>query len=178
MPVDTDKIVDTNKVVDYRDLNIYSIIVAKPVFTNKVFESEILYHNEPLILSTPEFKVICFDNSLLEIEFLDSKFYDVVCSLDTYIVDCIERDSKKIFGQSLDYDAVQFIYKKMVQLPLSLDSNPRLVLPVEDLKIIKNSSKISGSLYLGKVKFYKNRFCIDAKFVENKRYYEQTSSSS
>lgn len=171
--------------VNYPDINLYSITFEKPLLNNTdhTYESSIVYKNKGstsssnLVVLTPKMKVLTSDssNSVIEFEFIDDhpKFYDIMCALDNCIIDGIHRNSLKMFDKQFKLDIVEAMYQKMILLPLSLEANPRMILPVDtvhvsddDLKSIKDGSRVACTLKFDRIKFYKNRFVTHATIIK------------
>lgn len=143
--------------MEYSDVNLYSITFSEPIYQEEdsIYSSTVQYEdgeNEgDFYIKTSRLRVDEIQKvgnlTKITVEFLlsDPKFYEVVRSIDNYVVDEIVKNGDEWFGISPKYDTIENLFKKTVQLPDRLEKFPRMdIFVVGEVEVIdKNGDNVS-----------------------------------
>ena len=181
--------------LDYKKVNLYMFSLAQPnyesdynVFISKLIEMDISGQTKQLNVKSDSLKLvyICIKDNNLQIEFLPSSnnFYNFINALDVKAKDEIIKKGPEWFGNSLNSDTVNNIYKQSVQLPVKLPGFPTVNFKIgENCKIVgarrkklifdslKPNMEIELSFTIEGVYFNKNKcnlvYCVNCIKVIN-----------
>ena len=188
--------------LEYSNINLYSIILNDPIYNkdDNIYVSSIRYNIEDNLeefyIKSSRLKVINIEKigniTKIEAEFLltEPKFYEIVHSMDNYVIDQVVKNGNEWFGINLNYDTIENLFKKTIELPQRLDNFPKMIIfilsdstiydksgekiLVED---IKENNEIITTLHLKNIEFHVNKYNLVyiAKTIEICNYFCQTS---
>lgn len=117
-------------------------------YGGNVYCSKILYNHQPAILDIGIFKLVQF-NSEIYLEFTNNDItYNQFNALETYIINTISSDSKRILGTPTSRNNIANLLKSISQLPKSLNNKPYIkLIPSKNIIITLNSAQITDKIF-------------------------------
>lgn len=129
------------------------------------FLSRITYDGD---LESHGMKIVDITSDKIELEFLPRypEFYDLIYSIDNYVVDGIMANGEKWFGSKPNYDTVHHMFQNSIDIPTSLHHCPTMTVymnkncqilgkkgDVIDLNDLQVNSEVSIDLTLSHIIF-------------------------
>lgn len=133
--------------IDYNKIKLFSLNLGQPTFISEkgIYLSSIYNENNNKVgIKKINFRLLQVKNRELHLEFLYStnEFYNFMLDLDKYIRDQIISNGSTWFGNNLDGDTINNIYKTAINLPDKIPSFPYIkFLCHEDCKITGKKRK-------------------------------------
>ena len=133
-----------------KEINVQLYNLKQPIFdqTLNLFISQFLDNNDKLCeIKSSSLKFIDLKNNYIQIEFLPSSndFYNLINNLDNYIKDLIINNGSKWFNSNLNIETINNIFKRSINLPLSIPSLPLMDLSIGNKLKITNKKKRTGN---------------------------------
>jgi hypothetical protein len=164
---------------DTKEINISSYILNRPIFNQSLslFISQFTNNAEQICyIKSPSLKIVSTSDNNISIEFLPSsnEFYKFILSLDNHIKNLIIENGLSWFNSSLSFETIDLIFKKSVNLPISLPSLPMMTFHTDDntkifykkkknkinIQDLTNNMEVQINFTIKGVNFFKNKCCI------------------
>ena len=116
-------------------------------------------------INTPKLKVIDSEINYVIVEILDNNFYNLMMELDMKLIKFIHENSLKIFGSDVAINVLHDMYKKSIQLPIKIGSNPYLKIKTSEYDKLNIDNIIEININIDFIYFFKNK-CY-TEFVAN-----------
>jgi len=137
---------------DYKEINLYSFHFNQPEFESNynIFISKLTNNidndnkNTNMNIKTDSLRLLSFKDNVLQIEFLYSSnnFYKFISNLDSYSKEEIIKNGSEWFGNNLNTDTINNIFKSSVHLPDKLPAFPTIHFKLDEkCKIIGKKRK-------------------------------------
>ena len=154
--------------MNYNEINLYDL--ESPVFNDEdgIFQSNV---NGDCKIKSTSLRLISINDNLLTCEFLydSNEFYQFILRADDFYKKNLIENGVRWFGNSLNQDNINNIFKGSVKLPNRLPSFPQVSFVIGDDCVVKNRNKkfsinqlssnmeIELDLTIDSLKYYKNK---------------------
>jgi len=131
----------------YNEINLYDLSLDLPQYnqTNQIFISKVLNNGniKPLNIKSDSLRLVSFKDNILQTEFLYSSnnFYKFINDMDTQFKNEIIYNGTKWFGENINNNTLNNIFKYSVSLPDKLPGLPMLNFILDDSCKILNKKK-------------------------------------
>jgi len=134
---------------DYKEINLYSFRFNQPIFESNynIFISKLTDNNDidkTMNIKSDSLRLLNFKDNILQIEFLYSSnnFYKFISTLDSQSKEEIIKNGSDWFGNSLNTDTINNIFKQSICLPNKLPGFPTINFKLDEkCKIVGKKRK-------------------------------------
>ncbi|QKF94018.1 hypothetical protein QKU48_gp0560 [Fadolivirus algeromassiliense] len=138
------------ELLNYNQIILNELKLNQPIFDHDkdIFISELVKDDIKIGIKGVNFKCININNNELNLEFLfsNSNFYTLMMDLDKYVKEQIVTNGSEWFGNKLNENTINNIYKCSINLPNKIPALPYIrFICSDECKIIKKRKKISLS---------------------------------
>lgn len=129
--------------LNYNEINLYDYQLLMPTFNDSknIFESEL---NKKCMIKSDHMKLLDIKDNTIRCEFLynTNKFYQFMLKSDNYYKGCIINNAVGWFGNSLNGDTINNMFKGVIALPNKLPNFPTVELVLDSgCEILNRSNK-------------------------------------
>jgi|688.fasta_scaffold136527_2 hypothetical protein len=134
---------------DHKKIDLYKFHLNDPKFDHNynIFISELFDNDNNLInIKSSSLRLLNVKNNILNTELLYSstEFYEFINKLDEHVKNEIIKNGSRWFGNNLNTDTINNMFKRSVFLPDRLPGFPTFIFEINDeTKIINKRKKIS-----------------------------------